>query len=436
MKHKLFTLSLMLLLFMVSISPAHAQSPSGDQLILGNNHTIGANETINGDVYVAGGNLDMAETATINGDLYVFGGNANIDGTITGDITVFGGNADLTDTAVVSGNINVFGGNLSRDEKASIGGQVEQDKHFSFDEDDDEGDGPPHFGPPSSYDGSSFFGRVAGFFIDTTWNVMLLIGLALIGWVVAAFLPEQMQVVGETVSQTKLLSFGMGLLTAILALVLIIPAALMFVTICLAIVPIAGYTLLVGAMLLGWIVMGQLIGERLLTSVERPLPSLVLSTMVGVVVLTIISNMPIIGLIPIIGTIFGFIGWLFGVAVVLTGLGAVVLTRFGTRPYAPAGSSFGTGPAAYPPYSPPSPPAARTDFSRESQAEAELKARIKAALAEADQTPEPEPEPVAPEADEPAEPADTPSKPKRKPAAKKTPAKDSDEPNNDGSDEA
>lgn len=418
MKHKLLSLALLFLLFMGFSSPAYAQGPSGDQFILGNNHTIGANETVNGDVYVAGGNLDLEAGGTIDGDLFVFGGNADIEGTITGDMTVFGGNADLTESAAVEGDINVFGGNLSRDEGSQVGGEIEENNKFDF-----EPPAPPS--PPSAYSGDSFFGRVAGFFIDTTWNLMLLIGLALIAWLVAAFLPEQMQVVGETVTQAKLLSFGMGFLTAILAAILAIPAALLVATICLAIVPIAGYTLLVGAVLLGWIVIGQLVGEQLLTSVERPLPGLVLSTIVGVVVITIISNMPIIGLIPIIGAVFGFIGWLFGMALSLTGLGAVVLTRFGTRPYAPGGgSSYGSGPSSYKPYSPPSPPPARTDFSRESQADAELKARIKAALAEADQAPEPEaPAP----ADEPAgdeAPTDAPAPEKKPKAPKPKPADD------------
>jgi hypothetical protein len=233
---------------------------------------------------------------------------------------------------------------------------------------------------------------------------MLLLGFALISWRVAAFLPEQMQTVGDTVAETPLLSFGMGALTALLGAILFIPLALLVVTICLAIVPFAVYTMLGVALLFGWIVMGQLIGERLLVTLERPLPSFAISTIVGVAILTIVSNMPIIGVIPFIGWFFGFIRGLLGLVVALTGLGAVMLTRYGLRPYAAPAGIPGGGFRSYRPYNPPPAPPA-TDFSRESQAEADLKAKIKAALAEARQEDEPTgPAQPAPQPDDEDEP--------------------------------
>ena len=396
------SLLLALLLLATLAPPVYAQGPD-DQLVLGSNHTIGENETINGDVYVAGGNLKIHETAKVNGDLYVFGGNANIDGRVTGDVIVFGGNVRLTTTAVVEGDANVFGGNLSRDEGAVLKGAENADKFSRGHDDDDEG--PPVFVGDTSHS-SGIAGRLAGFAIDTVWNIILLIGLALLAWLVAAFLPQQMQTVGDTVAQAPLISFGMGLLTTVLGAILFFPMLLLIITVCLAIIPISLYTLLGVAALLGWLVIGQIIGERLLITLERPLPNFAVSAIVGVVVLTVVSKMPIIGLIPMIGPVFTFIGGLLGGLIALTGLGAVLLTRYGTRPYDGGlpSSSGGYGPTSY--GSTPPPPRA-TDFSRESQAEAELKAKIKAALAEANQEDEPEPGPK----ENPKEPVE----PRRKP---------------------
>jgi hypothetical protein len=414
MKHKLIVLGLTLLLFLTFATPVFAQGPSsGDKWVLGNNVTLGKDEIINGDLVVFGGNVTVPESAKVNGDLVVFGGNATVRGTITGDVSVIGGNTTLEKTSVVKGSIDVVGGNIDRAEEAKVEGAIEHTEDF-MDDDEDFNFDPPS--PPTAPDppsapypphfsrGSSFSSQIGHFFVDTIWNVMLLLGLTLVSWLVAAFLPEQMQTVGDTVAETPLLSFGMGTLTALLAAILFIPLALLIVTICLAIVPFAVYTLLGVALLFGWIVMGQLIGERLLVTLERPLPSFAISTVVGVAVLTVISNMPIIGVIPFIGWFFGFIGGLLGLVVALTGLGAVVLTRYGLRPYtAPAGTPNAGFRSYRPSTPPPTPPA--TDFSRESQAEADLKAKIKAALAEARQEDEPTgPAQPAPQPDDEDEP--------------------------------
>jgi hypothetical protein len=381
------SLGLALLFQLLLARPAYAQGPH-DQYIFGNNHTIGPNETVKGSVYVAGGNLKVDETATVEGDLIVFGGNVTVDGRVSGDVFVFGGNIRLNAKAVIEGDAAVFGGNLSRAEGARILGDVAGAGGEVYGDGEREGLGAPGFQfepqPPAA---PGLFGRMVGFAFDTFWNIVLLTGLALLAWLVAAFLPEQMQTVGDTVSQAPLVSLAMGLITLLLAGILFLPMLLLVFTICLAIIPLGVYTLLGVAGLLGWLVIGQIVGERLLLSLDRPLPSFVVSSVVGVVVLTVLSRMPIIEIVPIIGPFFSLLGGLFGGLIALTGLGAVMLTRYGTRPY----SGGGLATIHKPTTAPATGGLAPTDFNREEQAEAELKARIKAALAEADQEPPAEP---------------------------------------------
>jgi hypothetical protein len=204
-------------------------------------------------------------------------------------------------------------------------------------------------------------------------------------------MPEQMLNVRQTVLESAPLSFGLGLITSIVALVAIPLAVLLLATFCLAIIPIAAYLLLGIAALFGWIVVGQIIGERLLAVSGRTQPDFIFSSLVGMSVLILLAKMPVIGQIPCIGFLLNLFGSIVFFVVVLTGLGAVLLTRFGTRLYpAPAyGSPGSAGPAASSPIS--SGPRVRwtgpePQVSEEDRAasEAELNARIKAALAEAD----------------------------------------------------
>jgi cytoskeletal protein CcmA (bactofilin family) len=423
MNQKLLTLILSLVLLLGFAPPALAQEADGGQVIFGDNLVVEAGETLKRDVVVFGGNVTVQASGKIEGDLVVFGGSANIDGTVDGDIGMIGGNIDLGETAVVNGDIGLVGGHSNIADGATFGGHIENLNRWDYDYDhgfssNNEDVGPdlpqiPRISPPNEFDGFSPFhwiGRAIG---DIFWNAALVIILGLIAWLVAAFMPEQMFTVRQTVTETMPASFGFGLLTS----VIIAASFLLVITICLAFVPFLAALVAGVAMLFGWIVIGQIIGERLLSTNGRPQPTFVFSTVIGVAILTLITNMPVIGEIPCIGFLLGLIGGLVGLLVSLTGLGAVMLTRFGTRPYPPQPPSYWSGrnPSPRPDvdYSGSEP---ASDVGIAPASEAELKARIKAALAEADQARE------AP-AGEPADP-DAEPKPAGKKPRKKKPAGD------------
>lgn len=406
MNQKLLTLLLSLVLLLGFAPPALAQGADGGQVIFGDNLVVEAGQTLKRDVVVFGGDVTVQATGKIEGDLVVFGGHANIDGTVEGDIGMIGGNIDLGETAVVNGDIGLVGGHSNIADGATFGGHIENLNRFDYDynhgfstNSDDKGPDLPQIPRPNEFDGFSPFrwiGRAVG---DIFWNAALVIILGLIAWLVAAFMPEQMFTVRQTVTEATPASFGFGLLTSVIIAV----SFLLVITICLAFVPFLAALVAGVAILFGWIVIGQIIGERLLSTNGRPQPTFVFSTIIGVAILTLVTNMPVIGEIPCIGFLLGLIGGLVGLLVSLTGLGAVMLTRFGTRPYPPQPPSNWSG--RHPSSGP------DVDFSGSEPAsdpgvapssEAELKARIKAALAEADRAGE------APE----GEPADADAEPK------------------------
>jgi hypothetical protein len=138
---------------------------------------------------------------------------------------------------------------------------------------------------------------------------------------------EQMKVVGDTLVESAAASFGVGLLTTVLAMVI---GFVLVITICLAFIPPIAFILLGIATLFGWIVAGQLIGERLMIASGRPYPNLVVSTVVGVMVLTFVAKMPVIELVPCLGWMLGA-GVVLGIAVANAGY-AVILTWDATLP--------------------------------------------------------------------------------------------------------
>lgn len=89
-----------------------------------NLYVAGGNVLVNnpttGDLVVAGGNITVE--GAVEGDLFVAGGSIYINGAVGGDIRVAGGEITINNT--VGGDVVMAGGTLSLTEKATVAGDV------------------------------------------------------------------------------------------------------------------------------------------------------------------------------------------------------------------------------------------------------------------------------------------------------------------------
>ncbi len=359
----------MLLVAMLSLAtPVLAQGGDGGnqgqgQVTFGKDLVLNEGDVINDSVVVFGGNLIMAKGSRINGDTIVFGGNGRIDGEINGEAAFIGGGATLGPTARVDGDLSSVGGTLTIDKAAAVRGQVIQTNQF----DGSRVPFPRIFGPQvfqwdSSWNGGfhlfdRFFSLISGLVL---WFVAAML-IAAIGVAVVIFLPEPVEVVGNAITQAGPASFGLGLLTQIVAAALIVFFA---VTICLSPVSILLAAAMALAVLYGWIVAGYLLGRRLLKTVQKngSEPAPVAAAAVGIFAATLLpAELMVLGDIPCLGVLFWLTGAGLWLVIASTGLGAVVLSRFGTQaytvaaPHRPSPPSLPPAPLVTP--APPAPPA-------------------------------------------------------------------------------
>jgi hypothetical protein len=111
----------------------------------------------------------------------------------------------------------------------------------------------------------------------------------------------------------------------ILAIITVV-GALLTVTICLAPLGLALFlpALVAGvAILFGWIAAGLLLGTKVLRAATKKEPTPVAAVAAGILVLTLVSNVPCIG-------------WALAIAILMWSVGAVVQSYLGTRPYGSA----------------------------------------------------------------------------------------------------
>ena len=315
------TLLVLLVLLLAPASPVYAQSGEPGKIVFGDNFTLKSGEKLNGDLVVFGGNVTVEEDANLNGNLVVFGGTISSNGNLNGDVVVFGGQIALDEKAVVAGDVVTIGGQLTQAEGAKIKGEVV--KNVSPDIQIPSGRIPPDVTPPSvNFDFNPFW-TVAGIF----YRAVILAALAML---VVVFLKPQMENVSQAIVSQPMMSGGVGLLTVFGGPISIVVVALVMI-ITLILIPVAALVVFMGvlaialAWLFGMIALGNEVGERFTQSINQSWAP-AFTAGFGTFLLMLVGGA--IGEIPCVG-------WLFVALIGFVGIGAAVLTRFGTRPLQP-----------------------------------------------------------------------------------------------------
>jgi hypothetical protein len=286
------------------------------------------------DIVKFGQSVFVAGDEMVRGDLVVFGANAIIEGRVTGNVFVIGGNIRARSGAEIKGDAMVIGGVLDEDDDVIIHGE-----RILFDD---------IF--PSDWG----FG---GLFLHRPWvrwvtiPVTLFIKLVL-SFLVILFLRDRVMVGDEHLGSNFLKSFGMGILTAIVGLfallIVMVPLIITVIGIPLALLLVVSC---VGVFIIAWTMFAYSLGRLVSARLNFESTNAFMFIFVGAVILVLPDVISFVcGLLPAgpivaLGAAFKVIGILLGLFAYLSGLGAIVLSRFGSRPL--------TAPVAPAPVAPP-----------------------------------------------------------------------------------
>ncbi len=311
---QLFVILFLLSLFVLSPMPVLAQDPTpgnnfvGDQLVIGNTYRLASGDTLTGNLAVVGGTAAIEAESKMLGDIILSGGTLTLAGTVDGDIIAIGGAVTLEDTAVLNGNMVLVGATIKRSPLAIVNGEITEQSPSFFDFKDT----GKAFGPFTT--ARDPLTRA----LSITFQALAISALAVI---LGLLLPEQIKRVSTTLTAEPLVAGGVGLLT-----VVVFPIVLVILTITIILIPVAvlAVLLFIFALLYGWITAGHEIGTRVAAlfktdwhpAIDAGIGSLLLSLVAGFA-----------SMIPCAG-------WLVGMVIALFGLGAVIISRFGSGKYA------------------------------------------------------------------------------------------------------
>ena len=302
----------LVLLTLVSLAllwlPHPVQAASPGRMIIGGNYTLEDGDTLNEDMLVIGGLVILEEGSILNGDILMVGGSLEAGGKVNGNITVAGGLLKITATAEIEGDITAAGANIQRDPDAIVEGNINTNQDVPFIVT------PLGIRIPQVNTVATPAFSLLGFLLQVIlW--------ALLAMLLALFLPNHLRNVAQNAISQPLITGGLGLLT-----VVVLPLVLLIIALTILGIPVSliGVLLLVFAWVFGLIALGTELGHRfagIFKSQWHP----ALAAGAGTFLLMLVINgieaaIPCIGLLPKI---------LVGVL----GLGAVMLTRFGTQAY-------------------------------------------------------------------------------------------------------
>lgn len=266
----------------VSCTASSQQRPS-----FGGAITVEPGNVLCGDVTIVGGAVSIQ--GLVRGNILAFGSTILLDGGVSGDIRLFGGSIHFGVRSYVSGNINLYGSRVDGEKEVRKGGTF--DDHSK---------------------NTGLFGL--GAFNLPIWFLLLMIPLGLL---YTRFFPEHIMFVSATVKNQTRRSLLIGLLSALLA-----PAILLILIALIISIPLALIVLLV--LLIAWtagtIALCWMLGEQVIRAFTTRPSTRYLQVMVGVIMLAVFITLP-------------FIGWIVFLGTGIVGLGAVFLSRFGTRLY-------------------------------------------------------------------------------------------------------
>ena len=286
------------------------------------------------DIVKFGESVFVAKDEYVRGDLVVFGGNAMLEGRVGGNVVVIGGDIRARSGSVIKGDAVVIGGVLDEDDDVIITGERVTINDFF---------------PVNSL---WMFSPEARFFKLVFMPVRLFIQLVL-AFLVLLFLRDRILKSEEHLSANYLKNFGVGLLSAFVAVFgLIVVSVLLLITIIGIPLALLLWISCGGILIFSWTVFAFSLGRLVAKRLQIQSDSALLMVFIGAVVINLPSviawglglGMP--GIFAPLALGFAVLGWFVKGFAYLAGFGSLIMSRFGARTLAEGAQTLPPAPPA------------------------------------------------------------------------------------------
>lgn len=313
-----FALPAFMLVLMLVVTGCQTGAEDFDGFSVSSSYTLQSGEQRPGNQVVLAGTIVLEADSVVEGDVTLIGERVTLNADVRGDAIAVADRLIVGDNTRIAGDLVICAKNLERSDAARIAGQVREECNRggrasaanTINSGWESWRGSALFRMGAVVSGSLFFGALSA--------------------LLTAILPRPLVRMSESIHRAPVLAGGVGLLTMLAAtgltvvygvsLLLILPLVLLPVVIL--------AWLVIGALsVMGWVALVGPFGIALLRRAGLESPPRMVAAAVGGVALSLLLR---------VWSIFWFTAWIGLLATALlgaVGLGAVLLTRAGTRSY-------------------------------------------------------------------------------------------------------
>jgi hypothetical protein len=233
-------------------------------------------------------------------NVLAIGGQITVDGVVDNHIVAIGGSIVLTGKAVVGGSVFCIGGIIVKGRGAEVYGNLTEINA-------DDISAAIANALSEEWEGWSWIFAII--------SISIFLGVLLLTFLTVFLIPKPIRLISSAIKEKPLKVTVWGLA----GLVLIVPLAVLLAISVVGIVLIPlEMTIVLCAVLVGFIAVSQLVGRKLFTVLKRHDQSMMRETIWGLIILWLIGWIP-------------YVGWIVKMCAIVLGLGGVLLTRFGTN---------------------------------------------------------------------------------------------------------
>ena len=310
-------LLVLLALLLAACNTTSSANNSADLVALQRTYRLAAGESQGGDLVLVAERVTLEAQSTVGGDVAITGRTVEVNGEIRGDAVIVAERLTLGPQARLHGDLVACARTFERAESAWVAGELVEECSNS-----------PNLGLDQLLT-DAWLSWQASWLLragSVVFGALFFGALAALG---AVLIPRPLACMAETICERPWQAGTVGLLTLAIAggltvlyglsLKLIVPVVLLPAV-------LLGWLVLGMLSLLGWMALAAPVGQWVLRTLRRGTHPPMIAAAIGGITLALVLR---------VWSVFWFTGWLAGAIVLVAGsvgLGAVLLTRAGTKP--------------------------------------------------------------------------------------------------------
>ena len=313
-----FALPVLMLMLVLVVTGCQGDAGDFDGFSVSSSYTLQSGEQRTGDLVILAGTIVLEPDSAVEGDVTLIGERVTLSASVLGDAIAVADRLTIGDEAHIAGDLVICAKNLEQGDAARIDGEVREECSRggrasvanTINSGWESWRGSALFRMGAVITGSLFFGALSA--------------------LLTAILPRPLVRMSESIYRAPVVAGGVGMLTMLAATGLTVVYGISLLLILpLVLIPVVILAwLVIGALsVMGWVALAGPFGVALLRRAGLESPPRMVAAAVGGVVLSLLLR---------VWSVFWFTAWIGLLATALlgaVGLGAVLLTRAGTRPY-------------------------------------------------------------------------------------------------------